>query len=48
VREGAMVNDREQTITMLKEEFKRWEALLASLSEEQITAPHLPAKLSIK
>ena len=31
-----------------KEEFNRWEELLAGMSEEQITAPHLPSNLSIK
>ena len=33
---------------MLNEEFNRWEHLLAGMSEEQITAPQLPANLSIK
>ena len=42
------MNDKKQIITTLKEEFNRWEELLASLSEEQITAPHLPSSLSIK
>jgi hypothetical protein len=42
------MNDKQQILTMLKEEFTRWEELLASLSEAQITAPHLPANLSSK
>ena len=42
------MNDKKQIITMLKEEFNRWEELLAGMSEEQITAPHLPSNLSIK
>jgi len=42
------MNDKQQMLTTLREEFNRWEELLASLSEEQITAPHLPANLSIK
>jgi len=29
------MNDKKQILTMLKEEFNRWEELLASLSEEQ-------------
>ena len=42
------MNDKQQILTTLRQEFNRWEELLASLSEEQITAPHLPANLSIK
>lgn len=42
------MNDKQQILTALQEEFSRWEELLASLSEEQVTAPQLPAGLSIK
>jgi len=42
------MNNKKQMITMLKEEFDRWEELLAGMSEEQITAPQLPSDLSIK
>ena len=42
------MNDKQRVLTMLREEFKSWEQLLASLSEEQITAPQLPANWSIK
>ena len=42
------MNDKQQILTSLRDEFNRWEKLLASLSEEQITAPHLPSNLSIK
>ena len=42
------MNDKKQILTMLKEEFNRWENLLGGMSEEQITAPHLPSNLSIK
>lgn len=42
------MNEKRQILKKLKEEFNRWEALLASLSEEQITTRHLPANLSIK
>jgi len=42
------MNDKKQILTMLKEEFNRWEELLAGMSEEQITASHLPSDLSIK
>lgn len=37
-----------EILTMLREEFNRWQALLAELSEEQIIARQLPADLSIK
>lgn len=42
------MNDKQQILTTLREEFNRWEEVLASMSEEQITAPHLPSNLSIK
>ena len=42
------MNDKKQILTILKEEFNRWEELVAGMSEEQITAPHLPSNLSIK
>lgn len=42
------MNDKKQILTMLKEEFNRWEELLAGMSEAQIIAPHLPDNLSIK
>jgi len=42
------MTDKKQFITMLKEEFDRWEELLAGLSEEQITAPQLAGDWSIK
>jgi len=42
------MNDKQQIITMLQEEFDRWEALLAGVRPEQISAPVLPANLSIK
>ena len=42
------MNDKAQIIAALKEEFNRWEGLLAGISEDQITAPHLPSILSIK
>ena len=42
------MNGKQQILTTLREEFSRWEELLASMSEEQITAPHLPSNLSIK
>jgi hypothetical protein len=35
-------------MTMLRGEFNRWEALLAGMSEAQITARNLPSDLSIK
>ena len=42
------MNDQGQIIAVLKEEFNRWEDVLAGLSEDQITARQLPADLSIK
>ncbi len=41
------MKDKKRILTMLREEFDRWEELLASLSEEQITAPQLPSSLSV-
>ena len=35
-------------LTALREEFNRWEELLAGMSDEQITTPHLPSNWSIK
>lgn len=43
-----MMNDKQQILAVLREEFKRWEELLAGLSEAQITTRRLPADLSIK
>ena len=42
------MNDKQQILTTLREEFNRWEELLASMSEAHITAPQLPSNLSIK
>ena len=42
------MNDKEQAITALREEFNRWEELIASLSEERINAPLLSSGQSIK
>ena len=42
------MNDPQQMMTMLKEEFNRWENLLSSLSEEQATASRLPNGWSVK
>lgn len=33
------MNEKEQILTTLREEYERWEALLAELSEEEITSP---------
>ncbi len=46
-RRGIM-SDKQQILATLREAFDRWEALLASLSEEQIIAPKLPSAWSIK
>src|SRR4029453_15265119 len=42
------MNDKQSILIALREEFNRWEALLASLGEEQITAPQLSDNWSIK
>ena len=42
------MSGKQQILSTLREEFNRWEELLAGLSEEQITAPQLPSNLSIK
>jgi hypothetical protein len=42
------VNMKEHILTALKEQFERWEELLAGLSEEQITAPRFDYNWSIK
>ena len=39
---------KDHILAALREQFNQWEALLAGMSEEQITAPHLPSGLSIK
>src|SRR5512133_1594906 len=42
------MNMKEHILAALREQFERWEELLASLSEEQITAPHFDRDWSIK
>jgi hypothetical protein len=42
------MNNKQQILATLREEFNRWDALQASMSEEQITAPQLAANWSIK
>jgi hypothetical protein len=42
------MNDQKQILANLKEEFSRWEALLAGLSEEQITSPNSTSNWSIQ
>jgi hypothetical protein len=39
---------KDHILAALSEQFERWEALLASLNEAQITAPDLPSGWSIK
>ncbi len=43
-----IMNMKEHILTALREQFNRWEELLASMSDERITAPHLPSNWSIK
>jgi hypothetical protein len=40
--------DKEQLLAMLRAEYERWQTLLGSLDETQITSRTLPADLSIK
>jgi hypothetical protein len=42
------MNMKEHILSALREQFNRWEELLASMSEEQITAPHFDFDWSIK
>ena len=42
------MNMKDHILTALRGQFNRWEELLASLSEEQITAPHFDFDWSIK
>ena len=42
------MNMKEHILTALREQFNRWEELLASMSDEQITAPYLSSNWSIK
>jgi hypothetical protein len=43
-----IMNMKEHILMALSEQFDRWEELLASLSNEQITAPHFEYNWSIK
>ncbi len=42
------MNMKDHILTALSEQFNQWEDLLASISEKQITTPHLPSDWSIK
>ncbi len=42
------MNDKEQLISKVRDEFNQWEELLGGMNEEQITAPDLPGNWSIK
>ncbi|MBA3943995.1 MAG: ClbS/DfsB family four-helix bundle protein [Herpetosiphonaceae bacterium] len=42
------MNDKQQLLITLKQEFDHWEELLAGMSEAQITDRQLPSNLSIK
>jgi membrane protease YdiL (CAAX protease family) len=43
-----IMDDKQQILRSLEEEFNHWESLLAALSDEQITGPRLPGGWSIK
>lgn len=42
------MNDKAQFITVLREEFQRWEELLSSVNEAQMTTPLTPSTWSVK
>ena len=42
------MKDKNEILRMLREEFARWDDLLAGMSEEYIVTPQLPSGLSIK
>jgi hypothetical protein len=42
------MNMKEHILTALREQFNRWEELLASMSDAQLTVPHLPSHWSTK
>jgi len=42
------MNMKDHILTALREQFSRWEELLESLSDEQLTAPHFDYNWSIK
>jgi hypothetical protein len=46
--EGAEMDDKQAILAALREEFGRWEELLAGMSEEEIIARGLPSDLSVK
>jgi len=42
------MNEKEKILVELRDIFNRWQELLASLTEEQVTAPLLPSSWSVK
>ena len=42
------MNMKDHILTALSEQFNEWEELLTGMSEEQLTIPQLPSKLSTK
>ena len=42
------MNMQEHILAALREQFDRWQQLLATMSEEQVTTPHLPSTWSLK
>lgn len=45
---AATMNNKKQGLAMLRDILRRWEELLAGMSEKQITDPQQPSALSIK
>src|ERR1700682_2779845 len=45
---GTTMNMKDHILAALREQFNRWEALLASMSEAQITTRQAPSNWSVK
>jgi hypothetical protein len=48
IERSATMNMKEHILAALREQFKRWEELLAGMSEKQITTAHSPSGWSTK
>jgi hypothetical protein len=48
IERRATMNMKEHILAALREQFKRWDELLGTMNEKQITTPHLPSEWSTK
>jgi hypothetical protein len=48
IERRSVMNMKEHILAALREQFKRWEDLLGSMTEKQITTPHSPSEWSTK